>query len=331
MEHQVVRDNALREIREAKDTAALDVARIKYLGRKGAVTELLRSLKDRSIEEKKALGPIFQVLKNDIEKGLASREVQIGKNAQTIAFDETRPGVRTRTGHLHPLTIVSRDMCDIFRSLNFSVVDGPELETEHYNFDALNMPPHHPAREMWDTFWIKRTPEMKIGTAKERLLLRTHTSPVQVRYMESHKAPFRIVVPGRTFRYEAINASHEINFYQFEGLMAGDDITIGSFKFVIEEFFRLFFGREIEFRYRVSYFPFVEPGLEMDVKFKGKWFEIMGAGMVHPEVFKAAKVDPKKVQGFAFGMCIDRLAMIKYEIPDIRLLYEGDLRFVEQF
>jgi phenylalanyl-tRNA synthetase alpha chain len=219
------------------------------------------------------------------------------------------------------------DVAKIFEGMNFSVVTGPEAETEYYNFDALNIPANHPAREMWDTFWLKP------GKAdKQKMLLRTHTSPMQMRFMEKAKPPFQIVVPGRVFRYEATDMSHEVNFYQLEGLMVGKDITLANFKFIVEEFLKKFFaGQKIEFRFRPSYFPFVEPGVEVDIKLKGKWLEIMGAGMVHPRVFEYARYNPKDWQGFAFGVGLDRLAMIKYGVPDIRLFYSGDLRFLKQF
>lgn len=331
MKTEAIRDKAFEDIKRATTLDELERIRIGYLGRKGSVTELLRSLASLSLEEKKEVGPTYQKLRADIFAACEEKKVSFFGHKGKRGFDVTRPGISRRTGHIHPLSLVEQKMRDIFLRMNFSIVDGPELETEYYNFDALNIPRDHPAREMWDTFWVKREPETKIGKSTDRLLLRTHTSPMQIRYMEGHKPPFQIVVPGRTFRYEAIDASHQINFYQFEGLMIGEGITIANFKFVIESFFKEFFGKKIDFRYRVSYFPFVEPGLEVDVRFKGKWLEVMGAGMVHPAVFRYAGIDPKSTQGFAFGMCIDRLAMIKYDIPDIRLLYEGDLRFTHQF
>jgi phenylalanyl-tRNA synthetase alpha chain len=254
-------------------------------------------------------------------------------------IDVTRPGIRRQTGHLHPLTRVEEEIKQIFLSMNFSVVEGQEIETEHYNFDALNIPATHPAREMWDTFWIKDGPDKKTAKTKGshegmRHLLRTHTSPMQIRYMEKHNPPFQIIVPGRVFRYEATDASHEINFYQMEGLMVGKDVSLANFKYIIEEFFKRFFNDpDMQFRFRPSYFPFVEPGVEVDIKRKGdsKWLEVMGAGMVHRNVFKAVGYNPDDVQGFAFGMGTDRLAMLKYKIPDIRFFYNGDLRFVRQF
>ncbi|MEW5908106.1 MAG: phenylalanine--tRNA ligase subunit alpha [Patescibacteria group bacterium] len=243
-------------------------------------------------------------------------------------IDVTAPGKRIERGHLHPLTLVQKKATDIFTSMGFEIAEGPEMETEYYNFDALNIPKEHPARDLMDTFWTR-----------DKRLMRAHTSPVQIRYMETHQPPFRIIVPGRVFRYEATDATHEIQFYQLEGLMVGKNITLVNLKAVMEVFFREFFGnKDIKIRLRPSYFPFVEPGVEVDMKIKQKakikdqkWMEIAGAGMVHPKVLENVKVDPREWQGFAFGMGIDRLAMIKYKIDDVRLFYSGDLRFIKQF
>ncbi len=236
-------------------------------------------------------------------------------------FDVTIPGKKVERGHLHPLTIVQRRAVDIFNSMGFEVAEGPEVETEYYNFDALNIPKDHPARDMWDTFWLK-----------DKRLLRTHTSPVQIRYMKEHQPPLRIIAPGKVFRYEATDATHEVQFYQLEGLMIGKKISLANLKGVMETFFQSFFNsKDIEVRLRPSYFPFVEPGVEVDMKYKGKWVEIAGAGMVHPKVLEEVGIDPKEYQGFAFGMGIDRLAIIKYKVDDVRLFHSGDLRFINQF
>lgn len=252
-------------------------------------------------------------------------------------------------GHSHPLSQTIAACIKIFNDLGFEYAEGPEIETERYNFDALNIPGHHPARDMWDTFWLK--PE------QSRKLLRTHTSPVQVRYMEAHKPPVRIIAPGKVFRHEATDATHEMQFYQLEGLAVGPDITLSNLKWLLEQFFEKFFGTASAVRFRPSYFPFVEPGVEIDVSCfacKGKgmvsaegntsggarqcsvckgtgWIEIMGAGMVHPRVLEEVGVDPRTNSGFAFGVGIDRLVMLKYGIDDVRLLYSGDLRLVNQF
>ena len=323
---------ALESIARAHDAASLAEVEVAYLGRKrGVLTGLLKSIKDMAEEDRREQGPRLQLLKRELAQAIAFRAKEIEGIAPSKPRDVTLPGYRLPVGHLHPLTLVEDEIRRIFTGMNFSVIEGPELETEKYNFDALNIPPSHPARDMWDTFWIKdgHGPSAKTG---DRLLLRTHTSPMQVRYLEAETPPFRIIVPGRVFRYEATDASHETNFHQVEGLVVGDDVSLAQYKFIIEEFFREFFvGSKVEFRYRPSYFPFVEPGVEMDVRVGKKWLEVMGAGMVHPNVFAAAGYNPREFRGFAFGMGVERLAMIKYGIPDIRLFYTGGLRFIEQF
>ena len=355
------------ELEHIKDAKALEALRVKYLGReRGLLTNILRSLKDLSPEEKRTVGPEANTLRDEIETALRGKLVELQAVSSVESdLDLTRPGVKIEHGHLHPLTLVQEEVTRIFRSLNFSILEGPEVETEYYNFDALNIPPNHPAREMWDTFWLRnneQTTNNRQLTTKNRSklsvvnrkLLRTHTSPMQIRYMETHEPPFQILIPGRVFRYEATDATHETNFGQFEGLMVGKDISITNFKYVIETFFDKFFKRKVEFRYRPSYFPFTEPSIEVDLKLGDQWVEMMGAGMVHPQVFKnvgyvvdeVARQEVKtrsrnsashsnrvstSWQGFAFGMALERLAMVKYKIPDIRLFYSGDLRFINQF
>jgi phenylalanyl-tRNA synthetase alpha chain len=324
-----IKEEAKQQIQIINDLKQLEALRIKYLGRKGELTNILRSLKDLSLEQRKVIGPKAQQLKQELDKLISLKKEDLEKKNLVPKIDLTKPGKRLKLGHLHPLTLIEQKMRQIFSGMNFSVVDGPELENEYYNFDALNFPPNHPAREMQDTFWIKQE---KTSNSKQNFLLRTHTSPVQVRFMEKYNPPFQIIVPGKVFRNEAIDAGHEINFYQLEGLVVGKNINLANFKFIIEEFFNKFFkGEKIEFRYRPSYFPFVEPGLEVIIKYQGRWFEIAGAGMVHKHVFEYAHYNPKEFRGFAFGMGIDRLTMIKYKIPDIRLFYSGDLRFINQF
>lgn len=237
-------------------------------------------------------------------------------------------------GHIHPLTRTMDEIVRIFTELGFEVALGPEIETEHYNFDALNVPKNHPARDMQDTFWVKG--------AKETVM-RTHTSPVQVRYMETHKPPFRIVVPGKVYRYEATDATHETQFHQVEGLVVGEDVTFAGLKWTLEKFFKKLFGDDIKMRMRPSFFPFVEPGVEIDISCflcdgagcgvckRSGWIEVMGGGMVHSNVLLAGGIDPRAYRGFAFGIGVDRLVMLKYGIEDIRLLYAGDLRLIEQF
>jgi phenylalanyl-tRNA synthetase alpha chain len=317
-----IREGAEKAIAGADDVAALQAVRVKYLGRKGELTGVLRSLKDMPPAERKKVGKQANVLQKKLEALFTKRVKELGDSyGAGQKIDVTKPGKQVKKGHLHPLTQIDEEIRRIFTSMNFSVVEGPEVETAHYNFDALNVPADHPARDMWDTFWLEN------GS-----LLRAHTSPVQARYMESHEPPLRIIVPGRCFRYEATDASHETNFHQVEGLMVGSGVTLGNFKYVVEEFLKqLFRGQRLVFRFRPSYFPFVEPGVEVDMKLKGKWLEMMGAGMVNPRVFEAVGYDPSRVRGFAFGMGVERLAMVKYKIPDVRMFYSGDLRFIRQF
>ena len=346
-----------------------------YLGRKGKVSQLINKIQALSLSERKKLGREINDLKEELQKLFTEKEGEMsegreggpalpggGQGGKESWIDVTAPGKRVTRGHLHPLTHVFFDVEDIFASLGFSVADGPEIEDEWHNFDALNIPAYHPARDMWDTFWLKPLTDYRPQTtakkekavarsplAVDRLLLRTHTSPVQVRYMEKQSPPLRIIAPGKAFRHEATDAAHGFQFYQLEGLMVQERISIANFKAVIGEFFRKFFGRPVEIRLRPSFFPFVEPGFEVDLTCvicsgsgkKGKetcsvckgtgWIEIMGAGMVHPKVFEAVQYDTSRWRGVAFGMGLDRLTMIKYKIDDIRLLHEGDMKFLEQF
>lgn len=339
---------AQKMIDEAPDAQALEAVQVRYFGRaNGEVTKLIKMLPEMDLAERRKYGPLLNSLKNELENVLKNKikELSTLNFKLSTKLDITMPGKKVAIGHLHPLTIIEWEIREIFKALNFSVVEGPEVESEYYNFDALNIPKDHPARDMWDTFWLRQN-ELKVKSGKwkeDRLLLRTHTSPVQIRYMEQHKPPFQIIVPGRVFRYEATDASHEVNFYQVEGLMVGKDVNLANFKFIIEEFFKRLFRKNVAVRLRPSYFPFVEPGLEIDVqcvKCGGKgcnickesgWLEVMGAGMVHPRVFESAGYNPRDFQGFAFGLGLERIAMIKYNIPDIRLFYSGDLRFIKQF
>ncbi|RJQ13841.1 phenylalanine--tRNA ligase subunit alpha [Candidatus Parcubacteria bacterium] len=330
-----------QEIEKIGQESDLEQLRIKYLGRKGLLTMMLRSLKDMPLEQRKVIGPMANKLKETFEHHLQIKKEELkagGEIKQSI--DVTRPGKKINLGHLHPLSIVLRQVVDIFNGLGFAVAEGPEIETEYYNFDALNLPAEHPARDMWNTIWLDGS---KSQNQKERLLLRTHTSPVQIRYMQSHKPPVRIISPGQVFRFEATDQTHHFQFWQLEGLMIDEDINLGHLRYIIEAFLSRFFGRKIQSRFEPSFFPFVEPGLQFSIscpfcKSKGcsscqklGWLEMGGAGMVHPQVLRNVGYDPKKFQGFAFGLGLDRLAMHKYHIPDIRLFYNGDLRFIRQF
>ncbi len=325
---------AQKEIEKAEDLKDLDRIFKKYLGKKGEITQILRSLKDLSENKRKKIGKEVNEFKKEFNSSIVELGKKFDKGSEIVEtwFDITIPGKKHEVGHLHPLTLVKKNVEEIFQAMGFSIIEGPQIENEWYNFDALNIPKDHPARDMWDTFWLKNGK-----------LLRTHTSPVQVRYMEKHQPPFRIIVPGRIFRHEATDASHETNFYQVEGLMVGKHVSASNFKAIIQEFLSRFFGKSVDIRLRPSFFPFTEPSFEVDTSClvcAGKgcsvcsrtgWLEIMGAGMVHPNVLKASGINPKNWQGFAFGVGMDRLAMMKYKIDDIRLLYSGDLRFLEQF
>ena len=315
-----------KEIKKTDNLKDLDKIFRKYLGKKGKITLIFNSLKKLPVNKRKKLGKEANLIKIKLDKIIKEKTQRLKKKTRVESFgieevDVTRPGKKIKTGHLHPLTLVQREVQEIFQSMGFSTITGPEVETEWYNFDALNIPKDHPARDMWDTFWLK-----------ENLLLRTHTSPMQIRYMQKNQPPLRIIVPGRCFRHEATDASHEIQFYQLEGLVVDKNISAANFRAIIEEFLKRFLKTNIEIRLRPSFFPFTEPSFEIDVRRKnGKWLELMGAGMVHPNVFKAVGLNPKNWQGFAFGMGLDRLTMLKYKINDTRLFYSSDLRFLKQF
>jgi phenylalanyl-tRNA synthetase alpha chain len=233
-------------------------------------------------------------------------------------------------GHLHPITQVVREIFKIFHELGFAVADGPELEDEFHNFDALNVPKDHPARDMQDTFWIKSANDKSADNAG-RKVLRTHTSSVQIRFLENNKPPIRIIVPGKVFRNEATDATHEAQFFQVEALYVDKNVSLAHLKGSLEHMFKKLFGNDVEIRFRPSFFPFTEPSVEVDMKWKGKWLEMGGAGLVNPKVFEAVGIDPNEWQGFAFGFGLDRIAMLKFGFDDVRYLYNGDLRLINQF
>ncbi|MCL5011160.1 MAG: phenylalanine--tRNA ligase subunit alpha [Patescibacteria group bacterium] len=349
MSLQDIKNQAKEAAEKIGDLADWDDAYRRFLGKKGEIAKVFMSIKTMAEAEKRALGKEANEVKNEIERFLAERKAALQKEffdvkPQTETIDITRPGEKPEFGRLHPLTLAQRDIINIFHSMGFGVADGPEMETEWYNFDALNMPKDHPARDMQDTFWLRQNElkvkneqvppagKQKLKIKSERLLLRTQTSAVQVRYMETHRPPLRIIVPGRIFRNEATDATHESQFYQTEGLMAGKNISAANFKAILQKFLSLFFNGKTEIRLRPSYFPFTEPSFEIDAKgADGKWLELMGAGMVNQKVFQAAGYPLNKYTGFAFGVGVDRLAMIKYNIKEIRLFYQNDLRFLKQF
>ena len=338
-----LKNEALKLVQEAVSLEELDQLKIKYLGRKSEFSTLLRSLKNLSDFERKEIGQFANEVKNELERVFVEFEKKMGKgnfDHEAERIDITIPGKKIRRGHLHPLTKIQNEIEDIFTGMGFMIADGPEVETEHYNFDALNLPQNHPARDKWDTFWLRQNRE---ESEAERILLRTHTSPVQVRFMEKNKPPFRIVAPGRCFRNEATDATHEHTFYQFEALVVGDDINVGNFKYIAQQFFSRFFKTEITVRIRPSFFPFTEPSFEFDISCTvcggsgcsackgGGWLEVGGAGMVNQNVFVAAGYPRGKYQGFAWGFGLERLLMMRDKINDIRLFESGDLRFINQF
>lgn len=329
-----IKKHIIEAMKRITDMRALERLETEYLGRKGKLTEILRSLKDRSNEERRKVGKVANNLKVELERRFAELRRGIEKKSIDLQLkkeriDITAPGAHRRTGGLHPITLALREACRIFSTMGFAIAEGPEVETEWYNFDALNIPSDHPAREMWDTFWLQSNQK---ETKNQKLLMRTHTSPVQIRFMQQHQPPFKIISPGRVFRHEATDAGHDIQFWQIEGLVVGKAISIAHFKSTIETFFESFFQTDVEIRLRPSYFPFTEPSFEVDLRRRsGEWLEIAGAGMVHPEILRNCGINPNEWQGFAFGMGIDRLAMLKYKIPDIRLFRENDIRFLKQF
>jgi phenylalanyl-tRNA synthetase alpha chain len=330
---------ALAKLEQIKDEAGLRDWEIEYLGRKGKLREIWRGLADLVGEEKKMIGRLANEVKRDLEDKLKQRKEKLSAGSEKDFLDVTLPGRRIERGHIHPISQLTFELEDLFLSLGFMVLDGPELESDYYNFTALNIPPYHPARDMQDTFYVAAEDNKE----EERLVMRTHTSPMQVRAMRKYGAPLRCVVPGRVFRNEATDAAHDTTFDQLEGLMVGEDITVANLIAVMGEMLNGIFKQEVKIRVRPGYFPFVEPGLEVDVfctichgrgcpscKHQG-WLEMIGAGMIHPSVLRAGGIDPDKFTGFAFGLGLTRLAMMKYGIDDIRLFNSGDLRFLEQF
>ena len=341
MKNQInkIKELALKEISKARNLADLEKLRVKYLGRKSELTNVLRGVKDLSKNERKEIGEMANKLREEMDENIKHQVVNIkrresGDIKEKEKIDVTYPGRKISKGHLHPLTQVRYEIEEIFKSMGFLTVEGREVEDEFHNFDALNIPKNHPARDLWDTFWLK-----------DGNLLRTHTSPMQVRFMKENKPPFRIIIPGRVFRYEASDATHESNFYHIEGLMVDKSgkITVANLKSTIARFMKNLFGEKTKLRLRPSYFPFVEPGFESDVTCpycggkgcricKGTgWIELGGSGMVNQKVFTSVGFPEDKYEGFAFGFGLDRIAMIKYGVDDVRLFYGGDLRFLEQF
>ncbi|MFC1612970.1 phenylalanine--tRNA ligase subunit alpha [Patescibacteria group bacterium] len=380
-----IKQKVLTEIKNIKELSVLRDLEIKYLGRKGELTKVLRGLSDLSLDQKKVLGRLANEIKNEIEKIFVKANNVLNKKESDIFLkkewiDTTQPSLKAKEiGHLHPLTQVQNEIEDIFISMGFMVLDGPELESEYYNFDALNSPDWHPSRDMQDTFYVENAPLLPeeacppywrgvglpavlaggggskpvksvVGAGpcacpkvQNRLLMRTQTSPVQIRAMQKYGAPIKAIAPGRCFRNEATDACHEHTFDQVEGLMIDKDISIANLIATIKTLLKGVFKKDVKVRLRPGYFPFVEPGFELDINCQicgGKgcpscknsgWLELLPCGMVHPNVLKYGGVDTDKYSGFAFGLGITRLVMMKYGIDDMRMLLSGDLRFLKQF
>jgi len=339
-----LRAKAISELDLIDNPGDLEAWRIRYLGRKSALTQILRGLASLPLEEKRRVGAAANELKASWEQGLALKEeavkeLEVARSIEKNRLDVTLPGRPPALGRLHPTTQMLRQICSIFVQMGFEVVEGPDVEWEYYNFEALNIPQDHPARDMWATLWM----DFQTEDGRRPMLLRTHTSPMQIRVMEARRPPVRVVVPGKVYRYEATDATHESMFYQVEGFAVDKDITLADLKGTLFEFARRLFGEERKARFRCDYFPFVEPGVEMAIDCflcngagcqlcsGSGWIEILGAGMVHPDVLRRVNYDPDVYTGFAFGLGVERMVMLKYGIEDIRLFYSNDLRFLRQF
>ena len=335
---------AAREIEGAADTAALEALRVKYLGRKGSLAALTASIPSLPVDERAAFGRDANALKASLVEAFDREQRALKEGAQGsraaapgVAHIDL-PGLAQEVGSIHPLTQVIDEICALFTRMGFSVVEGPEIETEYNNFTGLNIPLEHPSRDAFDTFYLKQS-----AATGDRLLLRSHTSPVQVRAMKAQRPPFAVVVPGRVYRPDAADASHSCMFHQIEGFMVDTHITFADLKGVLEVFAKGVFGDDITMRFRPHFFPFTEPSAEVDISCiicKGKgcpvcgrkgWLEILGSGMIHPNVLRNCGHDPARYSGFAFGMGVERIAMLKYGIDDIRLFFENDMRFLHQF
>ncbi len=334
---ELLKSEALTAVSTASDEKQIDEIRIKYLGKKGELTAILKQMGSLSPEERPVIGQLVNKAKQELEEAInvaaeSFKAAAADQKLKAETLDITMPSKPAVKGGLHPLNIVLNDMIDIFQSMGFDVVDGPEVETDYYNFEALNVPQDHPARDMQDTFYLA-----------ENLLLRTQTSAAQIRTMENRKPPIKIICPGRVYRADEVDATHSPVFHQIEGLVVDKNITMCDLKGVLEQFAHEIYGKETEVKFRPSFFPFTEPSVEVDVtcsECRGKgcrvckgsgWIEILGAGMVHPRVLKACGIDPEEYSGFAFGIGLDRLTTTRYKVSDIRLLFENDMRFLKQF
>ena len=329
-------NQAESKIEASVDEAALDLVRVEFLGKKGRLTDLLKGLGKLSAEERPAAGAEINKAKQQVQQAIAEKkdtlaEAAIQEKLKSERIDVTLPGRNVEEGGLHPVTMVKQRIESFFKSVGYDVVEGPEIEDDYHNFEALNIPQHHPARAMHDTFYFD-----------PNILLRTHTSPVQVRTMEQRQPPFRIICPGRVYRVDS-DLTHTPMFHQIEGLLIDKESSFADLKGTIVEFLQVFFEKELKVRFRPSYFPFTEPSAEVDVQCvqcAGKgcrvcsntgWLEVMGSGMVHPRVLEYSGIDPEEYSGFAFGMGVDRFAMLRYGVDDLRLFFDNDLRFLRQF
>jgi phenylalanyl-tRNA synthetase alpha chain len=349
-----IENEALKEIEAVQDASGLEKIRIKYLGRRGIITDIMSRLPELAAEQRPRVGKQANDLKVKLIALISERQRSL--KTQTSAekkedFDLTLPGIRQEIGSSHPITQTIERICDIFVGIGFKILEGPEIETEYNNFTALNIPIDHPSRDAFDTFYLDtrysmpdaRKDENRASSIKDRLLLRSHTSPVQIRAMKKYKPPLAVVVPGKVYRPDAVDASHSFMFYQVEGFFVDEDVKFCDLKGILTHFAKKMFGEDTKMRFRPHFFPFTEPSAEVDISCiicKGKgcsacgrkgWLEILGAGMIHPAVFEHVGYDTKKYTGFAFGMGVDRIAMLKYGINDIRFFYENDLRFLKQF
>ena len=333
----------LQAVAAVSDEAALENLRLAALGKKGVISLKMRELGGMSPEERQSVGPVLNALKDEIDAALKAKKAALSdavlnERLQAEWLDVTLPGRPRRMGTIHPVSQVMDELTAIFADMGFAVAEGPQVESDFYNFDALNIPPEHPARQEHDTFFMHRAP----GDDRPPHVLRTHTSPVQIRAMMAQGAPIRVIAPGRVYRMD-MDQTHTPMFHQVEGLAIDRDLSMANLKWVLEEFCRSFFEVDaVELRFRASHFPFTEPSAEVDIRCSWEggqlkigqgdsWMEILGSGMVHPKVLSAAGVDPSLWQGFAFGMGIDRIAMLKYGIPDLRAFFEGDLRWLRHY
>ncbi|MEX0710465.1 MAG: phenylalanine--tRNA ligase subunit alpha [Chloroflexota bacterium] len=343
-----LRTDALHRVAAAADVAALDAARATLLGRAGELTVLLRSLGDVDASDRPAVGKLANTIRGEVEEAIRVRRDALAGGADDARLaaetvDMSGPGRPWRIGHLHPTMTVERDLREIMHAFGFEVFEGPEIETDAMNFEALNIPPDHPSRDLWDTFYVAEPGSDPPRPAEDGTILRTHTSPVQIRAMRALQPPIRVVTPGRCYRYEAVDASRNFEFFQVEGLVVDHDTSLADLKGMLEEFARALYGEGTQTRFRPGYYPFTEPSVAFDVAClvcggdgcpacgRTGWMTILGAGMVHPVVLRAGGIDPDVYQGYAFGMGLDRITLLRHGIRDLRLLMGGDLRFLSQF